>query len=113
MSFLTTRACSVTGCRAIRLLKASHIKPWAASTDDERLDVYNGLLLVPGIDTAFDLGLVTFLPDGTGVISEHLPVNERMYLGIYRPDINLAKVEQPHAEYLCYHNEHVFECWKK
>lgn len=38
--------CAVTGIAHPRLLRASHIKPWArCQTDAERLDVYNGLLL--------------------------------------------------------------------
>ena len=37
--------CSVTGCTTRRLLQASHIKPWSKSTDIERLDPNNGLLL--------------------------------------------------------------------
>jgi len=33
-----------------RLLVASHIKPWAdCTTDAERLDVFNGLLLAPNL----------------------------------------------------------------
>lgn len=38
--------CAVTGLAIPELLRASHIKPWAAcETDAERLDVYKGLLL--------------------------------------------------------------------
>jgi hypothetical protein len=37
--------CSVTGCTLLAALRASHIKPWRDSTNTERLDVYNGLLL--------------------------------------------------------------------
>ena len=106
------KACSVTGCTSLRLLKASHIKPWSLSSDQERLDVYNGLLLVPGIDSAFDLGLITFFPDGKGVISEALSVNDRMYLGILREDIRLASVSDYHIKYLKFHNEYVFESWE-
>lgn len=106
-------ACSVTGCQSVRLLKASHIKPWALSTDEERLDVYNGLLLVPGIDLAFDLGLITFLPDGKGVLSDELSVNDRIYLGIYRSDLQLTKLSEHHAVYLRFHNRNVFESWKR
>lgn len=106
-------ACAVTGCESIRLLKASHIKPWANSDDYERLDVYNGLLLVPGIDTAFDYGFITFSPDGAGKISDELSVDDRIYLGIYNEKIFLKKIEEAHQKYLCFHNEHVFEKWKK
>ncbi len=42
-----------------RLLIASHIKPWAASTNRERLDVTNGIAACPTHDAAFDGGLLT------------------------------------------------------
>lgn len=46
--------CAVTGCELVKTLKASHIKPWRSSNNTERLDVYNGLLLIPNLDSAFD-----------------------------------------------------------
>jgi putative restriction endonuclease len=42
-----------------RLLVASHIKPWAAATDRERLDPSNGVCACPVHDSAFDTGLLT------------------------------------------------------
>jgi predicted restriction endonuclease len=45
-------------------LVASHIKPWRASTNTERLDPFNGLALTPNIDRTFDTGLITFDEDG-------------------------------------------------
>jgi putative restriction endonuclease len=47
--------CAVTGFAIVKLLRASHIKPWRDSNHAERLDPYNGLLLAPGYDAAFDL----------------------------------------------------------
>ncbi|MDX1521473.1 MAG: HNH endonuclease signature motif containing protein, partial [Anaerolineae bacterium] len=41
------QCCAVTGCQNETLLRASHIKPWRNSKNEERLDVYNGLLLIP------------------------------------------------------------------
>jgi hypothetical protein len=34
------KACAVTGCLELPLLRASHIKPWRGLTDEERLDPY-------------------------------------------------------------------------
>lgn len=40
--------------------------PWAeCSSDAERLDVFNGLLLCAHWDAAFDAGLVSFADDGS------------------------------------------------
>lgn len=58
--------CQVTGIHLPALLKASHIKPWSESTDSERLDANNGLLLAAHVDTLFDQGLISF--DDEGVI---------------------------------------------
>jgi len=53
--------CAVTDCKLIKILRASHIKPWRFSTNAERLDEYNGLLLLPSIDSLFDAGLITLI----------------------------------------------------
>ena len=61
--------CAVTGLAVTELLRASHIKPWAAcETDAERLDVFNGLLLAPHLDAAFDRGFITVADDGEVVV---------------------------------------------
>ena len=66
------QCCSVTGCKQIELLKASHIKPWRYASNQERLNVYNGLLLLPNLDTCFDLGLISFDHEGKILISNQL-----------------------------------------
>ncbi len=63
------KGCAVTGADCIPLLKASHIKPWCESNNKERLDVFNGLLLSPNIDAAFDTGYITFDLHGKIVLS--------------------------------------------
>jgi hypothetical protein len=47
------RACRITGVNREEHLRASHCKPWRDSTNDERLDGENGLLLTPSIDHLF------------------------------------------------------------
>ncbi|ARF66915.1 hypothetical protein B7C51_02510 [Paenibacillus larvae subsp. pulvifaciens] len=54
------------------LLIASHIKLWKYSTNIERLDKYNGLLLCPNHDKLFDQGLITFTDEGKIIISSLL-----------------------------------------
>jgi hypothetical protein len=57
--------CPLTGITDPALLRASHIKPWAAcTTTEERLDPMNGLLLSALWDAAFDRGLVSFSDAG-------------------------------------------------
>ncbi|ATH15842.1 HNH endonuclease [Delftia acidovorans] len=58
------KRCRLTGVSDPRLLVASHIKPWKDSTNDERLDGHNGLLLSPHVDRLFDRHLISFTDEG-------------------------------------------------
>jgi hypothetical protein len=64
------------------LMIASHIVPWKESTNPERLDPYNGLLLTPNLDKLFGEYWITFRNDGRVVISKHLDRSTRSALGI-------------------------------
>src|SRR5262249_6295038 len=55
--------CPLTGLTESALLPASHIVPGADCSDQQRLDVHNGLLLSALWDAAFDCGLVSFADD--------------------------------------------------
>jgi hypothetical protein len=57
-------ACRVTGVSDHRLLIASHIKPWRAANNAERLNGHNGILPSPHVDALFDEHLITFEDDG-------------------------------------------------
>ena len=54
------------------LLRASHIKPWRASSGDERRDVRNGVAACPTHDAAFDAGDLTLERDLSVVLSGRL-----------------------------------------
>ncbi|WP_379654040.1 HNH endonuclease [Pseudoxanthomonas sp. UC19_8] len=56
--------CKVTGVEDARLLIASHIKPWRASSNTERINGFNGIMLSPHVDALFDEHLITFENDG-------------------------------------------------
>lgn len=102
------KACAVTGCRELPLPRASHIKPWSASTDAERLDPHNGLLLVPNLDAAFDSGYISFLDSGEMLISSRLHQTARKIMGIHR-NLRLRRVANKHCLYLEYHRREVFQ----
>jgi putative restriction endonuclease len=100
--------CAVTGLDVPELLRASHVKPWAdCQSDAERLDVYNGLLLAPHLDAAFDRGLVTFEDDGRLRISPRLSDAARAVLGLDRP-LLLRGLADEHLPYLSWHRSRVF-----
>ncbi len=100
--------CSVTGCQTIEVLKASHIKPWRFSTNSERLDPYNGFLLLPNIDALFDLGLISFQDGGEIIFSKRLS-----YLTVYmlnmNTDMRIQKIDNRQLPYLKFHRENIFK----
>ena len=87
-------------------LRASHIKPWASCTDEERLDPYNGLLLSANYDVLFDQGYISFDFSGRIMISDLLPEVELKCLGI-NPQCMLS-LQDEHQAYLDFHREHIF-----
>jgi hypothetical protein len=98
--------CSVTAFKDSNLLVASHIKPWRASSNAERLDKFNGLLLIPNLDRAFDAGLVTFEKDGAIRVSPQM--SEPGKLGIEQ---KLRVALKPENEiYMEFHRAKVFRC---
>jgi putative restriction endonuclease len=101
--------CAITGLAVTDLLRASHIKPWAAcATDAERLDVFNGLLLAPHHDAAFDRGYITVKDDGVVVISNVLTDVDRAVLGLTEP-MRVTHLADGHRAYLPWHRDKVFE----
>ena len=61
--------CEICGFDFKELLIASHCRPWSKSSNSERLDVNNGLLLCPNHDALFDKGLIKFNDDGSIILS--------------------------------------------
>lgn len=101
-------SCAVTGLSNISLLKASHIKPWRESSNLERLDPMNGLLLQPTLDHMFDYGLITFDKNGTGILSLKLSQDdiERLELS---SNLKLRIFPERMKNYMEYHRIHVFK----
>lgn len=99
--------CPLTGVREPELLRASHIIPWAAcSSDQERLNVHNGLLLSALWDAAFDAGLVTFDDRGRAVPSPRLCGTAQEALGIgTSPTLVLS---DEHKSRLEWHRNHIW-----
>jgi hypothetical protein len=99
--------CSVTGCQFIDILKASHIKPWRYSTNEERLNYFNGLLLIPNLDALFDSGLISFENTGLILISSLLDKEYWKVLNI-SATMKLRKLDEQHISFLEFHRENVF-----
>lgn len=99
--------CAISQCPFTWMLIASHIKPWRDADNQERLDTYNGLLLLPNYDKLFDLGYISFTQMGKIMYSRLLDKFDREAIGL-TSDLHLVKLENQHLKYLKYHNENCF-----
>ena len=98
--------CALTGFNDTRFLVASHIKPWKdCENHDERLDPYNGLLLLPNLDKAFDLGYISFKEQGDILVSPELECAD--VLGVI-PSMML-RLDINHQGFMDFHRDKVFK----
>lgn len=102
-------ACRITRVNRIEHLRASHCKPWRDSTNDERLDGENGLLLTPTIDHLFDRGFISFRGDGKLLISPVAHGESLRRMGV-DPDTatNVGAFSEGQRQFLTFHRESVF-----
>ena len=101
------KQCPITGIMDKRLLVASHIKPWCLSSNEERLDVFNGFILSPLYDKLFDQGLITFTPEKMIRYSSTLSEKTLSIIKVqddYCENLPVANREK----YLAFHNEKIF-----
>jgi hypothetical protein len=103
------KGCAVTGASFAPVLRASHIKPWASSSNNERLDVFNGLLLSPNLDSAFDQGYISFEETGLIIISKELSKPDAYEFRITsKLSINRKFLREEHFPFLEFHRSSVF-----
>ena len=97
------KTCPITKCKVVTILISSHIKSWKESNNEERLDVDNGILLSPNVDSLFDKHLISFSEDGQMLLSDKISEEILTQLGIDK------KVELPVSDgmkkYLKRHRE--------
>ena len=100
--------CIVTGVNDKRVLLASHIRPWAVSSNQQRLSSENGLLLSPLYDKLFDIGLISFTDLGQIIISSEL---ENRNVDLLKIDCKRCYDLKPSDELLSnmdYHRSYIF-----
>lgn len=100
--------CIFTRINCPKLLLASHIKPWAISTNQERLDPNNGLCLSPLYDRMFDIGLISFKNDGTLLLSSQIDSGNRSKLNLTNSVAVDIKSNRQQSDYLEYHRDLIF-----
>jgi hypothetical protein len=102
-------SCSITNCTNKEFLVASHIKPWKECTmGNEWINPFNGLLLTPNLDVAFDKGYISFENGGKILISSQLTKDEQLVLGIH-DNLCLKKVHAENQPFLEYHRLNIFK----
>ncbi len=100
--------CRLTGVDNPSYLVASHCKPWRDSSNEERLNGENGLLLTPSIDHLFDRGFVGFEDSGNLIISPvaHKPSLQRMGIETERTT-NVGNFTDGQQQFLDFHRNAV------
>lgn len=96
------KKCRVSGISNPSFLIASHIKPWRDSSNKQRLDGENGLLLSPNIDRLFDRNFIGISDEGSLIVSELLSQKEREQFGLV-PGENLGLFTSRQKDYLRFH----------
>lgn len=102
------RACRVTKVEQREHLIASHVKPWRDSSNDERLNGENGLLLTPTIDHLFDKGFISFENRGNLIISPVADPTSLERMGIpIQGALNVGAFSEGQRRFLEYHRDNV------
>jgi hypothetical protein len=107
---LLEAGCRLTGVKDRAHLRASHIKPWRASSNVERLDGSNGLLLAPHVDHLFDRGFISFEDDGALLVSPRLDLAVLAAWSLVAAQDAEAFSDKQRG-YLAYHRGKVFMTW--
>ena len=102
--------CQITGLTDLRFLEAAHIKPWSKSSEDEKIDGYNGIMLTPNCHKLFDIGMISFDEKGRLIKSKNMPNKD--FDKLFRESENIKRLffkNSKTKEYLEWHRQFVFE----
>ncbi|KAA3620286.1 MAG: HNH endonuclease [Flavobacterium sp.] len=102
--------CAVTGFDKLDVLIASHIVPWSESTNEERLDVDNGLLLSPTYDALFDRHLISFEDKGKIILSNNIEHQAYEKIGV-SGDERIKNLSEYNLEYLDRHRNRFYDSY--
>ncbi|TRZ40088.1 HNH endonuclease [Niallia circulans] len=100
--------CALCDIELPELLKASRSKPWKDSTNEERNDPYNGILLCSNHDALYENGKIAF--DGQGRLHISPEINEEDYLKYGLLTKKKIKLNQDNKVYFKWHKRNI---WSK
>ena len=95
--------CAICNMNAEELLIASHIKAWTDSTESEKGDVDNILLLCPNHDALFDKHYISFDAFGQIIISPQINSENQKLLNI-NTDMHI-ELSDKMKDYMDYHRK--------
>jgi predicted restriction endonuclease len=101
--------CPITMVSDERILIASHIKPWAHSNNEEKLDPYNGFMFTPTFDYLFDRGFLTFTDDKRTKLSPFLSKMTYSKLNISDDKFFHHLPIDGRKDYMNYHRTEIFQ----
>ncbi|MHB8474521.1 MAG: HNH endonuclease [Gammaproteobacteria bacterium] len=102
------RACRITHVERMEHLIASHVQPWRDSSNEQRLDGENGLLLTPTVDHLFDKGFISFEDSGQLIVSPVADQRSLKRMGIETErSVNVGAFSEGQRRYLDFHRENV------
>jgi len=101
--------CPITLISDERILRASHIKPWAKSSDFEKTDPYNGFMLTPTFDLLFDQGFMSFTNNKKTILSPFLTNMTYSKLNISDNKTFSHLPVEGREEYLDYHRKNILK----
>lgn len=102
-------ACRITKVDVIEHLRASHCKPWRDSSNEERINGENGLLLTPSIDHLFDRGFISFEDNGRLLVSPVADQQSLRRMGVPTAEpTNVGGFSEGQRRFLEFHRESVF-----
>ncbi|NEU09373.1 HNH endonuclease [Flavihumibacter sp. R14] len=96
--------CAVTKFSIVGLLIASHIKPWAISSNEDRLNPDNGLLLSPNFNALFDKFLISFSKTGNLIKGNRISWQDLALLDIGSSS-KILNLNSANYQYLELHRE--------
>jgi putative restriction endonuclease len=99
--------CRWTGLNDKQFLIASHIKPWKNSSNQEKLDGNNGLLLSPHVDKLFDKGYISFSETGRIMLASDRILKVLKYWEL-DPSKYVGAFTEKQQNYLEYHRSSIW-----
>ena len=100
--------CAVTGCAKHNILIASDILLWKDATNDDRLNIHNGILLTPNYDALFDKHLISFDDNGQILLSKQVLNSDYKKLGIVGSE-RIQDISLENKPFLKLHREQCLE----